>query len=470
MSLKKIRQMRDSLIFRLTVVYALSFTLIAAAGFAVAYYRIYSITMEKMDEEFEMDVDGYAERIETEGLQAAVDKIYENIEDEDPREEFYRLLDGDNNVIATTDMTAWRMVERENVIQRLKANGRSFALQTIETPGGLIKARFITAAVGDNLFLQIGESLEEANEYLAIFRNLFIILTTALTLVTVFIGWRIARWAMTDINAVTATAEDITQGAYDRRVEIEGQVREVKRLSRTFNRMLDRIQNLMMSMREVNDSIAHDLRSPLARIRGIAEMTLTENKAISEYREMACSTIEECDGLIELINTMLDITETEAGVSLVNWQTFDIVAVLSEACELFGPLAVEKHIRLEKSFPDFQMIMGDRKRLQRIITNLLENAIKYTPNGGIVTITARKFEDSFNMSFNDTGIGIAESDLPRIYERFYRCDKSRPQGGFGLGLSLAKAYAESMNGVIQVTSALNQGSTFTLTLKQPVPA
>ena len=221
MSLKKIRQLNNSLIFRLTVVYAVSFTLVAAIGFAVFYYRIYSITMDEMDEEFEQEIEVFAERVEKEGVQSAVNKIYEAIEDEDPQEEFYRLLDGDNNVIATTDMTAWRMVERDNLVQRLKASNRQAALQTIEAPGGFIKARLITAEIGENLYLQIGESLEEANAYLGIFKNLFVLLTAALTLVTVFIGWRIARWAMTDIHAVTATAEDIARGAYDRRVEIE---------------------------------------------------------------------------------------------------------------------------------------------------------------------------------------------------------------------------------------------------------
>ena len=136
MSLKKISHLTDSLIFRLTVVYAVSFTLVAAIGFAVFYYRIYSITMDEMDEEFEQEIEVFAERVEKEGVQSAVNKIYEAIEDEDPQEEFYRLLDGDNNVIATTDMTAWRMVERDNLVQRLKASNRQAALQTIESDIG----------------------------------------------------------------------------------------------------------------------------------------------------------------------------------------------------------------------------------------------------------------------------------------------------------------------------------------------
>jgi signal transduction histidine kinase len=226
--------------------------------------------------------------------------------------------------------------------------------------------------------------------------------------------------------------------------------------------MLDRIQSLLKSMKEINDNIAHDLRSPLARIRGIAEMSLLKEKSTDAYRDMAASTIEECDTLISMINTMLDITEAEAGVNGVQLEEFELVELIREACELFRPIAEEKQIKLKTSLPESLTMMSDRKKMQRIVTNLLENAIKYTAEGGMVAVSAAAQDEEVRIDFDDTGVGISENDLPHIFERFYRCDRSRSQGGVGLGLSLVKAYTESINGTIHVESTLNQCSRFTL--------
>jgi signal transduction histidine kinase len=261
---------------------------------------------------------------------------------------------------------------------------------------------------------------------------------------------------------VTQTAEEISNGAYDRRVQIKGRVREIERLGASFNSMLDRIQSLLKSMKDINDNIAHDLRSPLARIRGIAEMNLLKEKSIDAYRDMAASTIEECDTLIGMINTMLDITEAEAGVNGVKAEEFELVALIQEACELFRPIADEKKINLKADLPESLTWISDRKKMQRIVTNLLENALKYTPVNGTVAVSAVAQNGEIHIHFKDTGIGISENDLPHIFERFYRGDRSRSQGGVGLGLSLVKAYTESMNGSIRVESTINQGSRFAL--------
>ena len=228
--------------------------------------------------------------------------------------------------------------------------------------------------------------------------------------------------------------------------------------------MLDRIQSLLKSMKEINDNIAHDLRSPLARIRGIAEMSLLREKDIDEYKDMAASTIEECDTLIDMINTMLDITEAEAGVNGDKAEEFELVELIHEACELFRPVAEAKKINLKTELPETLAVKSNRRKVQRIVTNLLENAIKYTPADGAVKVSAAAQNGEIRIEFEDTGMGISENDLPHIFERFYRCDRSRSQGGTGLGLSLVKAYTESLNGSIHVESVLNQGSRFALVL------
>ena len=274
----------------------------------------------------------------------------------------------------------------------------------------------------------------------------------------------LARRALIDTKEVTRTAEDISKGSYDRRVKVEGRFKEIEKLGATFNTMLDCIQTLLKSMKEINDNIAHDLRSPLARIRGIAEMTLLRDKSIEDYRDMAVSTIEECDTLIDMINTMLDITEAEAGVKEIKTEEIDLVSLISDACDLFRPIAEDKKIDLKAFLPEVLNWKSDRRKLQRIVTNMLENAIKYTPEKGAVTISASTVNGEVRIDVQDTGMGISEKDLPHIFERFYRCDRSRSYGGVGLGLSLVKAYTESLKGTIHVQSILNQGSIFSLRL------
>jgi signal transduction histidine kinase len=226
--------------------------------------------------------------------------------------------------------------------------------------------------------------------------------------------------------------------------------------------MLDQIQALLKSMKEINDNIAHDLRSPIARIRGFAEMALMGNSSDSDYKEVAINTIEECDSLIDMVNTMLDITEAEAGVQEVKREPVDLTSLIGEAFELFRPMANEKQISLRSQLPNPLEFTCDRKKMQRVVTNLLENAIKYTPEKGIIEVSGGRRNGGVELVFKDTGMGISEIDLPRVFERFYRCDRSRSQSGVGLGLCLAKAYTEAMDGRISVTSTPEIGSVFKL--------
>jgi len=239
----------------------------------------------------------------------------------------------------------------------------------------------------------------------------------------------------------------------------------------TFNQMLDRIEKLVTEVKEMSDNIAHDLKSPITRIRGLAEVTLTTGKALGDYENMTSSTIEECDRLLDMINTMLLISKTESGVDKLARDKIDLSEIARGACDLFGPMAEDNGVTLTCNAPSPSPLFGDPRMIQRMLANLLDNAIKYTPSGGTVSVSVSENEKKgLVATVRDTGIGISESDLPRIFERFYRCDQSRSKPGIGLGLSLARAIARAHQGEITVTSRLNQGSTFTLTLPRLEPA
>jgi signal transduction histidine kinase len=255
---------------------------------------------------------------------------------------------------------------------------------------------------------------------------------------------------------------------------------EIDQLATTFNQMLDRIQTLVTGIREMSDNIAHDLKSPITRIRGISEVSLTTGASEKEYENMAASTVEECDRLLDMINTMLEcdrlldmintmlvISKTEAGVNKLDAKDLDIGAVVRDACELFQSPAEDKDLRLVCDVPGNFSISGDNRLIQRMIANLIDNAIKYTPAGGSIEVTVNTLNnDAVAIRVKDTGIGISEKDMPRVFERFYRCDPSRSETGIGLGLSFARAIARAHGGDITVSSEPNKGSTFTITLSQ----
>jgi signal transduction histidine kinase len=463
---RTIRKLKTSLFLRLVVLYTLSFTILSALSFIVFYHRVYSLAIDRLDHELIEEAAGFGTLLREEGLTGVAAEIAEMAKTEKPSEEFHRLLSADGKNLAATDMSSWGGVERTGVPAELHGGAAKHVFQTVSVPQLDIKARMISAAIGPDAVIQIGETLEETEEYLGVFRTLFLLLIIVLVIASSGIGWYLARRALRDMESVTRTAEEIANGAYARRVSVRGQFQEIQRLGATFNKMLDRIQGLLESMKEINDNIAHDLRSPLARIRGIAEMTLLKADAVEDYREMAVSTMEECETLIGMINTMLDITEAEAGVNGIATEEVEMVALISEACELFRPIADEKAIGLKTDLPGALPWSSDKKKMQRIVTNLLENAIKYTPARGTVVVAAEVRNGELRLAVSDTGIGIAESDLARIFDRFYRCDRSRSVGGVGLGLSLVNAYTRSLNGTIRVESSPGRGSVFALRFPQ----
>jgi signal transduction histidine kinase len=462
MFLKKFHNLKSSLLFRLAFLYALAFMVLSSIGFLVFYYRIYTVTMESLDMELHAEAGKYADLLKKSGLKGIQAAIADEGKFDDPQDGFYRLFESNGNIVMSTDMSAWKSIPKPNFPENPGHTGSNYEIQTLGAQGRDEKARSITVALSPDYGMQIGESLEEADDYLGIFLKLFSALIMSLMVVSTLFGWLLAKRATRDMQEVTNTAEEIFNGVYNRRVQVTGRSKEIQRLGTAFNRMLDRIQTLLKSMKEINDNIAHDLRSPLARIRGIAEMNLLKENSIEGYKEMAADTIEECDAVIEMINTMLDITEAEAGVNESKVKTIEMVELIKEACELFRPMAQSKNIELQTSLPDSLSFKSDSKKVQRIVTNLLENAIKYSAENKAVAVTASARNRGIEVDVKDSGIGIAEKDLPHIFERFYRCDRSRGQGGVGLGLSLVKAYTESINGTIDVKSILGQGSCFTL--------
>jgi signal transduction histidine kinase len=283
------------------------------------------------------------------------------------------------------------------------------------------------------------------------------------------VGWFMARRALSGVDEVTRAAIDISKGALDRRVPVRGSHDEIDRLADTFNTMVNRVQDLISQMKEISENIAHDLRSPITRMRGIAEMALAREDPDEERTTMAGAIIEECDRLLGMINAMLDISEAESGLARLDMRNVDLVEMLRDVCDLFQPLAEDRNVDVTIDAPKSARMACDLRKVQRVFSNLLDNALKYTPPGGGIRILAEERVNETVVTIRDTGIGIPEGDLPHIFDRFFRGEESRSTPGNGLGLSLAQAFVTIHGGNIAATSTLGRGSQFVVTLPRIFP-
>jgi len=464
MFLKKINSIRHTLAFRLTLWYAGIFMLTSCVAFLFFYFLITSVIRDRTDQDLLGEARTLSSILKVQGMQAVKRQIIFEAQAAGEKKVFFRLLSFTGEEFSSSNMSYWRDIGvRKAAVEQLINENRP-VFNTVNLPERNHNIRVLYTIIGRNIILQLGQSMENYTRFIEIFRKIFVTTMASLFVVAAIIGWFMARRALAGVEAVTRTARQISEGSLKQRVPVKKYQDEIDQLAITFNQMLDRIQALVTGIREMSDNIAHDLKSPITRIRGISEVNLTTGASDKDYETMAASTIEECDRLLDMINTMLVISKTEAGVNKLDTQEMDIGAVVRDACELFRAPAEDKDLRLVCDVPGNFSISGDNRLIQRMIANLLDNAIKYTPAGGSIEMTVNTVNDAATITVKDTGVGISEKDIPRIFERFYRCDPSRSEAGIGLGLSFARAIARAHGGDITVTSIPDQGSTFTVTL------
>lgn len=455
-----------SLAGRLTVWYTIVSTTLFLLAIGTIYFLTSTVLLNQVDDDLEDDIDEFNEIFRQQGIVGLWQDLQQEASADGSEQILFRLYTERGELLRTTDDGSWSEYEPPpDLSETLQADSEPL-ISSIQLEDHEFPARTIYGLLRDdngNYILQITESLEERADVLEIFSLTFLLCLPFLILLSLLCGWLMARKSLSGVQQLTNTAIDISNGALSQRVSLSDQGLEIDRLAETFNDMLDKIQLLIRGMREMNDNIAHDLKSPLARIRGIAESTLSTNQGDDQYQHLAASTIEECDRLLHLINTMLDLAETEAGLS-PSMEKVDLSELIADACELYQALAAESDIELQSNIDTELIINGNKQFLQRLIGNLLDNAIKYTPAGGMVKVDDEIVGDDVLVRIADTGIGIAQDEISNIFQRFYRCDTSRSKPGTGLGLSLAMAIAKAHWGNISVKSTPSEGTQFTVKL------
>ena len=465
MFLGKIPSLRSTLAFRLTLWYAGIFAVCSCVAFLLFYTLITSVLQERIDQDLLGQAQRFSALLATDGIEAVNNSAVIEAQAAGVKKVFFRLLNLTGDAFSSSNMSYWKDigVNVGAIEPLLRSSGAVF--ETVVIPNRSEQVRILYARLSPTIIVQIGQALESQSRFVEAFKRIFIITMSVLIFLAAGVGWFMARRAVSGVEAVTRTAQMISGGSLQERVPVKPRGDEIDQLATTFNQMLDRIQTLLTEIKEMTDNIAHDLRSPIARIRGMAEVTLTTSKSLGEYENMAASTIEDCDRLLDMINTMLLISKTEAGVEKTSREEVDITALIRKACELFQPIAEDKNVGLGYHTAEKTLLLGDNRMLQRMLSNILDNAVKYTPPGGKVEVSLTESKNgNAIISVSDTGIGISETDLLHIFERFYRCDRSRSEPGTGLGLSLARAIARAHGGDVTVTSTVNQGSVFTITL------
>lgn len=278
-------------------------------------------------------------------------------------------------------------------------------------------------------------------------------------------GWWIASRAIRPIDDISATAAKISGGDLSQRISVANTDNELGRLAGVLNATFAQLETAFARQRQFTSDAAHELRTPVAVMLTQVQSALTKERSGAEYRE----TIEACQRAAQrmrrLTESLLTLARLEAGPEAINRIRFDLAVTIRECVGLIGPLAAEHGVELICEIPPLEW-EGDPERLAQVLTNLLTNAIQYNQPPGEVRVTARSSAGAIELTVADTGVGISAADLPHVFERFFRADKSRTgsTGHAGLGLAISKAIIEAHGGTIELTSQPGAGTTVTVRL------
>jgi signal transduction histidine kinase len=329
-------------------------------------------------------------------------------------------------------------------------------------------ARLETASVrlADGTLVQVGKSTEAREALLARFRAALGLVTLSILVIALTGGWLVTQSALFPIRRLTqAVRRIIRTGRTDARVPVVGTGDALDELTSLFNAMLDKIEGLVTAMRHALDNVSHDLRTPLTHLRGTAEMALAGAPDVDRYREALADCVEESDRVLVMLNTLMDISEAESGAMQLRREPVALADVVRRAIELYRDVADVKGVALVVGADTSDaIVMGDRTRLEQVAANLIDNALKYTPSGGRVSVEVSADDAGAWLRVQDTGPGIPPNESARIFDRLFRGDTSRTERGLGLGLSLVKAVVEAHGGTVNVESEPGRGAVFTVRL------
>lgn len=397
-----------------------------------------------------------------------------SVEDPDARirhwiEEFHEyagvlcVVYGNDGVVARTEQMAAQSVPDRPADATAESRFDSRRMPLIGRQRMLIRALDVNGSRFDVvLMLPMDEVHEELRGLAAV---LLAVLPISLLLAG-GIGYALARRALAPVERIRQATDEITAEQLGRRLDMPNPNDELGRLAQTINAMIARLQRSFAEIRRFTADASHELRTPISVIRAEVEVAMHESPDAEEFQTLAGSILEECEHLTKLTDQLLTLSREDAGLVPLESQPVDLARLVADATEMMRPLAEAKQQTLTLNARTAAVVNGDADRLREVIYNLLDNAIKYTPSEGRIEVTVTEQSGMIAVAVNDTGIGIDADHLPRVFDRFYRVDKSRSReaGGTGLGLSIVQSIVSAHSGCVEIFSTPSEGTTCTVLL------
>ena len=437
--------------FRLSLIFMALFGSAAALAIGYIYWNTDVLLAQRLEQTIDAEIQGLAERYRGRDIQSLATTVANR--SKAPGNSLYLLTYPDYRYIAGN----LGAVPRE-LLQPVDEPVDFLYTRVGQTEEGQRLARARVFQLRGGYRLLVGRDIEDRREFTRVIQSAFFWGLGVLALVGLGGGWLVSRSLLARIDEVTATSRTIMKGDLSGRVPVYGTGDELDRLSENLNEMLERIEQLMSGLREVSDNIAHDLKTPLTRLRNRVEAALRQENGDQDYHEVLEETIEEADELIKTFNALLSIARLEAGAVRESMADIDATALAKDVAELYAPAAEDKGLALKTRIARGLQLKGDRQLLGQAVANLIDNAIKYgsadgkpgSKTDGAITVAGARRDGFVELSVSDRGLGIPEAERERVLRRFVRLEESRSRPGSGLGLSLVAAVARLHGGTVRL--------------------
>jgi signal transduction histidine kinase len=431
--------------FQLTILYAVILAVSTIAVAAFLYWATIGFLQRQTDSTIEVEITGLREQYSLRGLNGLSRAIGERIRRGDDPEALYLFADRQLRPLAG-NIDEWPdLVNRDD-------GWYSF---TNRIDGRAVPARARVLALPEGLVLLVGRDISDLARLLGLAAAALAWGAGLVIALSLAGGIFMSNRALKRVESINDTTRGIITGDLSQRVETRGSGDEFDQLAINLNRMLDQIEKLMGGVQHVGDSIAHDLRTPLTRLRHSLEETAA-SKDLNSMREQVQSAIDDADRLLATFSALLRIARIESGSYAIRREAVSLPRLVADALEMYEVIADEKKIDVRRQVDAVPDIVGDRDLIFQLITNLIDNALKYTPSGGELRVGVSASKSDVVLTVTDSGCGIAEAELENVTRRFYRVDNSRAHPGSGLGLSLVQAVTDLHSAVLDFTN-LDEG-------------
>ena len=465
---KRLPNVVHSLRFRLALSYTIIFGVLLAGVGVVFRFELHSVIDEWMQEMIEDDWNAAGGFLRIEHGQATW-----SVDPRVPQQAFLierlrrnlLLADAEGRVLEVSN--GYKVFGVESAAE-LKATAASatpiWRTKSHRAEGDILLRYGHLSAGGETYVLVLGRRISELHTIPEMFvKDYFLSIPLMLMVATAF-GWFMSGRALRPVNELAETAQKTSASSLHLRIASRGVGDELDSLIDAFNKMMARLEENFDQVKRFSTDASHELRTPITGIRGQLEVALMTAKNVDEYRDAVINALEDVDRLSNIVRALLMLSQAETGQIVIKHEAVELGGIVADLAEQFSIAAADENIKLSCASDPDAFVEGDRTQLERLVTNLLANAVKYTQPGGSVTISVLRHDNGVELVVADSGIGIAPENLPHVFERFYRVNRDHPERGLGLGLSFVAWIVKAHRGTIDVKSEVGKGTAFHVTL------